>query len=187
MTANITIRPASVSDAPIIARAVEMAIGDELALKEYCGNDYLTILTEIAAAENTQYSWCYALVAQVDNTKVGAIVGYDGAQLTALRNGTFAILQSRLGRTPNIADETEAGEFYLDSIGVLPEFRGRGVGKALIAALRDRAFSEGNERVGLIVDSDNPHAERLYTSLGFKRVGTRLFFGHQMWHLQVSR
>ena len=187
MTANITIRPATASDAPIIARAVAMAIGDEQTLKEYCGDEYLTILTEIAAAENTQYSWCYTLVAQVDGVIAGAIVGYDGAQLAALRSATFAILQQRIGRTPNIADETEAGEFYLDSVGVLPQYRGCGVGKALIAALRDKVFLEGHERMGLIVDYNNPQAESLYTSLGFKRVGTRLFFGHQMWHLQVSR
>ena len=187
MTANITIRPASASDATIIARAVAMAIGDEQTLKEYCGDDYLATLTAIAAAENTQYSWRYALVAQVDGVVAGAIVGYDGAQLASLRCGTFTILQSRIGRTPTIADETEAGEFYLDSIGVLPELRGCGVGKALITALCDKAFSEGHNCVGLIVETNNPQAEKLYDSLGFRQVSTRLFFGHQMYHLQRYR
>jgi hypothetical protein len=26
----------------------------------------------------------------------------------------------------------------------------------------------------------------LYASLGFKRVGTKPFFGHHMWHLQLE-
>ena len=180
-------RAAKQEDAAIVARAVAMAIGDEVALRSYCGDDYLAVLAEVARGEVTQYSWRYALVAEVDGVRAGAIVGYDGARLDVLREGTFAVLRARIGRIPVIADETEAGEYYLDSVGVLPEYRGLGVGRALVAAFCDKAFAEGHECVGLIVDYDNPEAERLYTSLGFGRVGRRLFFGHQMWHLQKKR
>ena len=180
-------RAAKQEDAAIVARAVAMAIGDEVALRSYCGDDYLAVLAEMARGEATQYSWRYALVAEVDGVRAGAIVGYDGARLDVLREGTFAVLRACIGRIPVIADETEAGECYLDSVGVLPEYRGLGVGRALVAAFCDKAFAEGHECVGLIVDYDNPEAERLYTSLGFGRVGRRLFFGHQMWHLQKKR
>jgi predicted GNAT family acetyltransferase len=54
----------------------------------------------------------------------------------------------------------------------------------LIDAFCKRALAQGHKRVGLIVDFDNPTAERLYTSQGFKRIGERLFFEHKMWHLQ---
>ena len=64
---------------------------------------------------------------------------------------------------------------------------GRGIGRALIEAMRDRAFAEGHARVGLIVDVDNPPAERLYLSLGFQRVGNKRFLGHAMHHLQAWR
>lgn len=184
---RISVRPAHREDAATIARVVAMAIGDEKALQAYCGDDYLAVLSEIAATEQTQYSWHDALVAEVDGVVAGAVVGYDGAQLQALREGTFSVLRAQIGRVPTIADECEAGEYYLDSIGVLPEFRGFGVGRALVEAFCQKAFSEGHERVGLIVDYDNPQAEKLYTSLGFRRVATKLFFGHRMWHLQRSR
>ncbi len=177
-------RPAGPEDAEVIAQAVAMAIGDEAALRAYCGDDYLAVLTEVARRKGTQYSWQHALVAEVEKTRAGAVVGYDGARLAELREGTFAVLREQIGHTPIIADETEAGEVYLDSVGVLPAFRGLGVGRALVAAFCDKAFAEGHERVGLIVDCANPKAEKLYTSLGFKRVGTKQFFGHQMWHLQ---
>ena len=181
---KIIVRVATQEDAALIAKAVAMAIGDEEALRDYCGDDYLAVLSEVARREDTQYSWRYALIAMVDGVEAGAIVGYNGAQLQELRNGTFAVLRKLIGRTPTIADETEAGEYYLDSVAVLPEYRGVGVGQALISALCDKAFADGHERVGLIVDFDNPQAEKLYTALGFERVGTRLFFGHKMWHLQ---
>ena len=181
---KIIVRVATQEDARLIAKAVAMAIGDEEALRDYCGDDYLAVLSEVARREDTQYSWRYALIAMVDGVEVGAIVGYNGTQLQELRNGTFAVLRKLIGRTPTIADETEAGEYYLDSVAVLPEYRGVGVGQALISALCDKAFADGHEQVGLIVDFDNPQAEKLYTALGFERVGTRLFFGHKMWHLQ---
>lgn len=185
-TPDIIVRKAKPEDAAVVARAVAMAIGDEQALRAYCGDDYLAVLTAIAATDGTQYSWQGALIAEVDGSPAGAVVGYDGAQLNTLREGTFAVLREHIGRIPTIADETEAGEYYLDSVGVLPEFRGMGIGRALVSAFCEKAFAEGYDRVGLIVDYENPQAEWLYRSLGFERVGTRLFFGHRMWHLQRS-
>ena len=181
---DVIVREATPADSAIIAKVIAMAIGDDYAVRDYCGEDYHAVLTEMALREDTQYSWRQSLVAEVGGVAVGAVVGYDGAQLQRLREGTFAVLYDRLGRVPNIVDETEAGEYYLDSVGVLAEYRGLGVGRALVSAFCRKAFSEGHERVGLIVDDENPDAEKLYTSLGFKRVGTLLFFGHNMWHLQ---
>lgn len=185
-TPKIRVRQARREDAATIAKAVAMAIGDEAALRAYCGDDYLGVLTEIARREGTQYSWQFALVAEVEGVVAGAVVGYDGARLAELREGTFAVIREHIGRTPTIPDETQAGEVYLDSLGVLPKFRGLGVGGELVAAFCEKAFVEGGERVGLIVDYANPNADRLYSSLGFERVGTKLFFGHRMWHLQRS-
>lgn len=182
---KITIRSARVEDAATIARAVAMAIGDKEALRAYCGDDYMAVLTQIAATKGTQYSWQYALVAEVDGTAAGAVVGYDGDDLQLLREGTFAIVRQLTGRIPNIANETEGGEYYLDSVGVLPEFRGLNVGRTLVREFCNKVFATQHNCVGLIVDSNNPQAEKLYTSLGFERVGTRLFFGHRMWHLQL--
>ena len=181
---KIIVRSATREDAAVIAKAVAMAIGDEEVLHSYCGDKYLEVLTEIAEREATQYSWQYALVAEIGGVAAGAIVGYDGGLLKELRDGTFAILRESIGRVPTITDETEAGEYYLDSVAVMPEFRGFGIGKALINSLCVKAFAEGYACVGLIVDCDNAKAEKLYASLGFIRIGTRDFFGRQMWHLQ---
>jgi DNA-3-methyladenine glycosylase I len=181
---KIIVRSAVQEDAAMIAKAVEMAIGDEVALRHYCGDDYHAVLAEVACRRDTQYSWQNALIAEVDGMVAGAVVGYDGAELYTLREGTFAVLSDYVRHSVSIVDETSAGEYYLDSVGVLPEFRGLGVGCALVKAFCDKAFTTGHRRVGLIVDCENPNAAKLYTSLGFERVGTKLFFGHNMWHLQ---
>lgn len=184
---KINIRQAKKKDSLIIAKAVAMAIGDENTMKNYCGDNYIDLLIKIAECEQTQYSYLNSLIAEIDEKPVGAVIGYDGAKLYELRATTYSIIHKELGRTPSIPDETESGEFYLDSIAVLPEYRSMGIGKELIIAIRNKAFFEGHKRVGLIVDFDNPHAKELYGSLGFSCVGTKKFLGHQMWHMQAIK
>lgn len=175
---DIVVRPARREDAEAVAEAVCMAVGYDTT------NPLYPVFLELARREVAQYSYLNALIAEVDGEVAGAIVGYDGARLEELRAPIYPLLEEHLGSAPHIEDETEAGEYYLDSLGVRSAFRGMGVGSMLINAACDKAYSEGHERVGLIVDYDNPNAERLYTSLGFERVGTKLFLGHNMWHMQ---
>jgi ribosomal protein S18 acetylase RimI-like enzyme len=185
-SSDITIRPATEADAALIAQVVAMAIGDEEGVRHYCGEQYLDVLADIASQSDTQYSWQQTLVAEVDGEAVGAVVGYDGGELSRLRDGTYGVIRKTIAEAQPIIDETEAGEYYLDSVGVLPHFQGRGIGRVLVAAFCSKVFAEGHQRVGLIVDRENPRAESLYASLGFRRVGTKPFFGHHMWHLQLE-
>lgn len=145
------------------------------------------VFKELAARTDAQYSYCNALIAEVDGVPAGAIVGYDGGRLYELREPLKALIKERQGRELDVEDETAPGEFYLDSLAVLPQFRGCGVGRALLNAAAERAFSMGFERVGLIVDFDNPRAEKLYVSLGFRRVNATKFLGLDMWHMQAER
>ena len=180
---EIIIRPATKADVSIIAEAVAMAIGTA-SVVHYCGEYYMTALQEAALSEGTQYSYTGALVAEVDGQLAGALCGYDGALLEPLREGTLEVIRKYNPDVRVVDDETEAGEFYIDSIGVLPHFRGLGIGAMLLSEMTRRAHEAGHKHVALIVDEDNPSAEKLYTRLGFRRVGTRMFFGHRMWHLQ---
>ena len=70
---EITIQKATREDAPVIALAIAMAIGEE-SVAEYCGENWLAVLEETARAEDTQYSWRNALVAFVDGAPAGAIL-----------------------------------------------------------------------------------------------------------------
>lgn len=181
----ISIREASAVDAALIGKIVTMALGDDLSL---CfGNvPAVDVFGELAAREGTQYSFRNTLVAEVDGEAAGAIVGYDGACLHELRIPTLEKIGEATGTSTVIEDETSAGEYYLDSLAVLPEFRGCGVGRALLVAARDKAFGNGYRKVGLLVDFCNPRAEKLYASLGFRRVDETTFLGHRMWHLQAT-
>ena len=186
MKENIIIRKAVVEDAPLLAAAVTMAIGGDGVALQYCGEEHITILTEIARSEATQYSWQNALIAEVNGQAAGAIIGYDGGQLEQLRSHTLGIIKTHTGSAPAMPDETKVGEYYLDTLAVIPEYRGHGIAKRLIKAFCDKAFAQGYKHVDLLVDYDNPLAERIYTSIGFTYVDTRLFLGIPMKHLQLT-
>ena len=177
---EIIIREAVAADAPFVALVVLMALHYDESHPLY------EIFKELAARTDAQYSYCNALIAQVDGEVAGAIVGYDGARLYELREPLLALVRERQGREIEIEDETSAGEYYLDSLAVLPKFRGRGVGSMLLSSAAERAFAAGHKRVGLIVDYDNPRAEALYSSLGFERVNSTTFLGQNMWHMQKT-
>ena len=185
---HYTIRKATINDAPLIAKAVAMAIGDETILHNYAGENYLEVFTTIAQTPNTQYSYTNALIAETTNAQaIGVVIGYDGAKLHTLKQHTLKIVFDHTHHTPTIADEADTDEFYIDTIAVLPQFRNNGIGQNLLKTICNEALSQQHQRIGLIVDLTNPKAEKLYTSIGFKHIGYKTFFTHKMKHLQLQK
>ena len=76
------------------------------------------------------------------------------------------------------------GECGINDIAVTSAMRKNGIGAMLLSEMTRRAHEAGHQHVALIVDEYNPSAEKLYTRMGFRRAGTRMFFGHRMWHMQ---
>ena len=141
-------------------------------------------MTDVAASEQTIYSYENTYVAEVGGKIVGAMCAYDGADYQRLKQPIVDILGSDSGFAQ--LKETEEGEFYLDSVGVLEEYRGRGIASKLFTAQIDRARSLGHKAAGLIVDVDKPKAEALYTRLGFRHIDNKDFFGHPMKHMVIE-
>jgi ribosomal protein S18 acetylase RimI-like enzyme len=63
-----------------------------------------------------------------------------------------------------------AGEF---GIAVLPQFRGNGIGSALLDSVLGVASDKGFKKVNLSVFHTNKHAINLYKRFGFKKVGRK--------------
>lgn len=146
----------------------------------------LEAVTGFAEREDTIYSYTKTFVAEAGEGEgsgeiVGAMCGYDGTDYQKLKQPIVDIL----GEDSDFAQlrETEAGEYYLDSVGVMPEHRGKGIASRLFEAHFKRASAQGHKVAGLIVDVDKPKAEELYARLGFKHVGFKDFFGHEMKHM----
>ena len=179
---------AEVSDAPELAYTVMEAVGMDLS-EGFAGEHKLEevkdLFTALSAREDSQYSWKNALKAIDDEGHpMGFIIGYDGARLYELRKAFMDLAKERLGYEfpGGLKDETDPSEFYLDSLAVYPQYRGQGVGAALINAMAQRAKSIGKP-LGLLCDKTNDRARRLYEHLGFKKIGERPFAGEMMDHM----
>lgn len=186
------IHAARIEQSTDIARLIMMAMTDECCL--YYTNegqtldDFRKTLIRLVEMEKSQYSYRNALVAvDGDDKVVGVSVSYDGASLHQLRQAFIDAAKKDFNKDFSwIEDETQAGELYLDSLAVLPEYRGRGIASALLKATIDKAKAMGLPAAGLLVDKGNPNAERLYRSIGFEYVNDNTWGGHPMKHLQFK-
>lgn len=183
----IHIQEATREQSADIARLIMMAMTDDCCLY-FCGDgygleDFHRMMTMLVRREDSQYSYRNTLVAMDRDKVVGVAVCYDGCRLHQLRRAFIEAAKNYIGMDHSgMDDETQAGELYLDSLAVLPEYRCRGIAKDLLLATMKRANQLGLPVVGLLVDKDNPKAENLYTSVGFLYVNDILWGGHSMKH-----
>lgn len=179
------------SDAPAIAQAIMMGVGRDIcadmAGEGHTLEDVKRLFTRLAELEDSQYSYLNTLVAVNEaGQPIGICVGYDGAQLYELRKRFFSMAKEVLGRDySNVDDETDSSEFYIDTLAVFPDYRGKGVATELLRASIERAKEIGKP-AGLLVDKENATAARLYERVGFRKVGERPFCFVMMNHLLCS-
>lgn len=64
-------------------------------------------------------------------------------------------------------------EAHVTNIAFLPEYRGKGLGKILLLAILQLAFSKGAKSITLEVRVSNEQAQNLYRKMGFRAVGIR--------------
>jgi [ribosomal protein S18]-alanine N-acetyltransferase len=72
-----------------------------------------------------------------------------------------------------IATWIVADEVHVNNLAVLPDYRGRGYGTALLAHALDEAAAHGAHRATLEVRRSNDPARRLYERFGFRVAGLR--------------
>jgi DNA-3-methyladenine glycosylase I len=184
----IEIREANKSQAAEIARLIMMAMTDDCCLY-FCGegyglDDFCKMMTMLVEREDSQYSYRNTLVAMDADKVVGISVSYDGDRLHELRRAFIKASKEYVGKDHSgMDDETQAGELYLDSLAVLPDYRRQGIARKLLLATKGRANRLSLPCVGLLVDKDNPVGEAVYTSVGFQYVNDNQWGGHPMKHL----
>lgn len=186
---DITITPAQRTEAPLIAPMIMEAMNLDccqwFAGPKHTLNDFQQLMTRLVAMDSSQYSYRNTLAAHVGGELAGILVGYDGGQLHQLREAFVSEARQTFGIDySGMDDETNAGEYYLDSLCVAKKFRGRGIATRLLKAGIERGRRMGLPATGLLVDAGNPRAEQLYLRVGFEAVGGATWGSHPMHHLQ---
>ncbi len=186
----LSIRPAQKEDAPFIAHMILVALHIE-------GQDDTLAhrMLDLVNDDGTLYSWHRAFLAidteaHADGLPIGLCLAYDAADYHERRVKAFTMKcsdgRSAADENPSLMeqpDEAAEGEYYIDSFAVSPAYRGRGIGKLLLA----HAIEQGRLKdllPTLLVDPDNFPAVRLYTAMGFRFSHPQFAFG-QVYHKYV--
>lgn len=169
---DIEIRDARREDARFVAWTVLTALDME--------TDNLDKFVASCSEADTMYSWKHAIMAVVDGVPAGCLIAYEGRHYLTLRQRTWGSLWDNVDSEllSRVEPETAAGEYYLDSMAILPEYRGRGIGRLLMT----HAFGKGREAgcacSTLLVSQEKPKLEAYYRSVGCEKCGEMDFFGH---------
>ena len=143
MSDNVAIVPANLQQ-PEHADAV-VSLLDHYASGDMGGGQPLpTVVRQTLVDELQQQSGCVVLLAYLGDDPIGLAIAFTG----------FSTFQAR--KLLNVHD-----------LAVHEKARGRGVGKALLAAIESEAKRIGCSKVTLEVRSDNEVAMGLYRKLGF--------------------
>ena len=186
---KITIQPAIREQAESIAQLIMTAMTDECCLffigENQTLDDFKQAMICLVNDEQSQYSYTNTLVAVHNKDVVGICLSYDGKDLRFLRSKFIEIAKVRFNRDfADMNDETQEGELYVDSLAVKKSFREKGIAQKLRKATIEKARNLHINHVGLLVDCNNPLAEKLYSKVGFQYVNDSSWGGHSMKHLQ---
>ncbi|AJP72821.1 hypothetical protein TS85_15105 [Sphingomonas hengshuiensis] len=143
---GVTLRPAGPGDAAFLRDVYVAGRWNEVAVTGWPEETVLAFLHDQYRLQTAHYATHYAeadrLVVEQDGVPAGKLILFD--------------MQS---------------ETRVVDIGLLPAFRGRGIGALLLGWVQDAARTRG-AKVSLHVEPHNP-AKRLYRRLGFDVVASR--------------
>lgn len=172
MQDNIIIRKARKDDAAYVAKTVLTALDMDSSDLEW--------VMASCVDPKSMYSWRNALIAEDNGNPIGCIISYRGDDYLPIREYTWSRLW--VGVDPEVirssAIETYPGEYYLDSLAIDPEYRGKGLGKRLMQAAIGQGKNLGYDKFALLVATDKPRLKEYYATLGFEEAGDVNFFGH---------
>ncbi len=184
----MNIRRALVEDAGAIAALLMLATGEVIRRLIGVENQAKSqdLLLHFVKEEYGQYSFQNCHVAEEAGEIIGTLLSYDGAKLEELRKPFLDYIHEHFNPLAIVEDETQAGEYYIDSLAVSPWHQGKGTGSRLLHHLIQEKTASEFKTLGLLVDKSNPDAKRLYLKLGFKPVGEKVLSGISLEHLQLE-
>ena len=184
----MNIRKARVEDSASIANHLLLAMEDIVYafIRQKDSEKAKAFLQYFVERDANQYSYQNCWVVEDGNQIIAAVNMYDGAKLTMLRAPVAQYIKTHFNAGFNPEDETQKGEYYIDSLGVSPNQQGKGVGAKILNYVIDHYVHQRKQTLGLLVEEENTNARKLYLKLGFKPVGTKILVGKKMQHLQLK-
>ena len=179
MDSATTIRDAHPSDTPFLAKCLIAGMhyyDFETEVPEY--KDIYETLVKAGTREDILYSYKNCRIAEVDGRVVGSLLSYPGDDYEEIRRRTYTDLWPDYAKVVvTYPLEADPGEYYLDTLAVIPGYRRRGIGTALLRDGIKKGAEAGYRSISLVADSDMPRLIHLYESVGFRRAEHRRMYG----------
>ncbi len=185
MDPEITVRQANPSDAAAAARLIYLTMGPLADYLVGLGDPAraLTVLGGLFGRPHNRFSYQFTDLVFVAEDVAGLLTSYPekGIRRRDLSTGRHLIQILGAGdflrfvrRSLTLANlkEAAAGEYFVNSVAVLSEFRRQGIATRLMALAETRARQHGLDHCSLSVEVDNDAARRLYEHLGYRVVDT---------------
>jgi len=182
---ELTFRPATAVDSDLLA---DLALGEaeqettRVAMALYgipefgVARDLFRLLWRAGA------NWRHSQIVSIDATPAGFLQTEGSSVRVTPRIAITALLQlgpirllkmrSRIALNKRVTPEKPAGSCVISEIHVAPEFRGRGLGEAIVERAEETARDRGLSTLALHTLATNP-ARRFYERCGFELAGER--------------
>lgn len=179
----VTVRPAQIFDVGFAAPLIQETIGaiGQALTGGTTDDEAAHIIAQFFPLRGHRLSFTHTLIAERDGQPAGLAVLYPGEFAPHLDQPFRDFLRSR-GLPDRIVSEGLPGEQYLDTLAAAPEFRGTGVGSALLEACMQKAQAQ-HLPLALLVEHGNP-AQALYARHGFEEAGRMNIHGHEYLRLR---
>ncbi len=175
----------------IVVRAAKPKINEGLLCGQYLdevaegffrlmlGKYFAEIIAQAFIQPNHSYSFENVIFAECDERIVGMALGFTAEQhqnfsaqplkeAAGIRALRMKIVNIIFAPMLQILKTIAVGDFYLLSMAVENEFRGKGIGNTLLDKIEERSHTKGSNRLSLDVSAKNEGARRLYEHRNMK-------------------
>lgn len=189
------IREGRVEDQHVVTLIVHSAIGDLVNI--FTGSweikAALAQMAKLYTTPDTRFSKEHCSIIEREGVVAGGIVSYPAEDMYRLNAGVVRVMKDHFKGAPDelallqrqIMDSKEAfdDEYYIDSLAVLPVFRGQGLAKALIVHAEAKGKTAGYKKVSILAETDNDNAYNIYKKLGYVHDCDLQVLGHSFRHM----
>lgn len=168
---HIEVKPASLTDAAHLSRFYQIAGGglvDALYADLVPGKTSAEAVEHVFSRKESAKFYGNARLGLADGRIAGGMVMHRADDSRVHWVDPLVPKERRAVLKP--FDHLPAAGLYIDFIAVYPDFRGRGIGQALLAEARSEAAKQDLSLVSLHVFEENEGAVRLYCSVGYSIV-----------------
>jgi ribosomal protein S18 acetylase RimI-like enzyme len=179
MMSDFALRPAKPEDAPAIA-GLFLISSDGLAAYIWTriaapGEELAAIGARRYARKGVAFSYENCLIAEADGNIAGMLHSFPMEADPDAEPESDPVLRP-------YSELEDYGSLYVSGVAVAEEYRGQGLGTALMAEAEKRAKALALPRVSLICFERNEGALRLYMRLGYAERMRRAVVPHPMLH-----